>query len=106
VDYRRCFYRGIGSSRLGLSRRIGNAPLHGYLSWKQNAGWVSRPGELEGLRFELSELNIPAWASASSYAITKTKTGEFWLLKDGQKSQQFVDDQPVEVEGVQLKLRA
>jgi len=21
----------------GLSRRIGNAPLHGYLSWKQNA---------------------------------------------------------------------
>ena len=90
----------------GLSRRIGNAPLHGYLSWKQNAGWVSRPGELEGMRFELSELNIPAWASASSYALTKTKTGEFWLLKDGQKSQQFVDDQPVEVDGIQLKLRA
>lgn len=88
-----------------LFRRVGSAPLHGYLSWKQNAGWVSRPGELEGMRFELSELKIPAWASASSYAITKTKTGEFWLLKDGQKSQQFVDDQPVEVEGVQLKLR-
>jgi len=90
----------------GLSRRIGNAPLHGYLSWKQNAGWMSRPSELEGMRFELSELNIPAWASASSYAIVKTKTGEFWLIKDGQKSQQFNDEQPLEIEGVQLKLRA
>jgi len=45
-------------------------------------------------------------ASASSYAITKTKTGEFLAAQGRQKSQQFVDDQPVEVEGVQLKLRA